>query len=326
MDLHLSIVVASFKRAGPLELCLEDLASQEARKPFEVVLVLQDYPAGAADALEARFGDRLTLQIAEFPDALGTSRARNTGLELANGEIVAFLDDDVRVPPTWVGTMLDFYDDQAIGAVGGFVDHPGHYNPARNAIYRILGITSNRYRIDWGGFNVGPANHPAADQPAAWLSGGNMSFRRSAILDVGGFDEALGSFWHEDVDVAFRVAKSGWGMISSRKLAIDHFPSTVNRPPLHSQMRERERSRVLFVWKAIGDRPLWRARYAARLLLHAAAMGVVGLVKLDLRIPANVIRGGWEGYRDLDSARLASSRRKPAAAAETIPAGTGRIV
>jgi hypothetical protein len=74
-------------------------------------------------------------------------------------------------------------------------------------------------------------------------------------------------------------------------------------------MRERERSRVLFVWKAIGDEPLWKVRYGARLILHAAAMGVVGLAKLDPRIPFNVIRGGVEGMRGLDSARAASAAR-----------------
>ena len=133
-----------------------------------------------------------------------------------------------------------------------------------------------------------------------------MSVRRKVIDAVGGFDEALGSFWHEDVDVTHRVARSGWKVISSRRLAIDHYPSTINRPPLRDQMRERERSRVLFVWKAIGDKPLWRARYAARLVLHALAMTVVGVAKADPRIPLNVLRGGWEGYRGLPQARSAS--------------------
>jgi len=309
MRLDLSVIVASYKRLDALELCLEDLAAQSMDRPFEVILVLQAHPVGAADHYRRRFGERLTLQIAEFDEGLGTSRARNTGLSMARGDIVAFLDDDVRLPKSWVASMVAFYDDPKIGGVGGFVDHPGHYNPARNAAYRLLGLTSNRYRIDWGGFNLGPASHPVEDQPAAWLSGGNMSFRREAIRGVGGFDEALGSFWHEDVDVAHRVAKSGWKMISSAKVAIEHYPSAINRPPLHSQMRERERSRVLFVWKAIGDEPLWQLRYATRLLLHAAAMGVVGIVKMDLRIPLNVVRGGWEGYRDLDTARAASAAR-----------------
>ena len=309
MEPDLSIIVASYKRCDALELCLEDLARQETSRSFEVVLVLQAYPAEDVERIRSRFERRLSLQVAEFAEGLGTSKARNTGLWMARGEIVAFLDDDVRLPATWVESMLGFYGDPKIGGVGGFVDHPGHYNPVRNAAYRVLGLTSDRYRIDWGGFNVGPASHPVQDQPAAWLSGGNMSFRRKAVQDIGGFDEALGSFWHEDVDLAYRVAKAGWKMISTARMAIDHYPNTVNRPPLHLQMRERERSRVLFVWKAIGTEPLWRVRYGARLLLHAAAMGVVGLAKLDPRIPVNVIRGGLEGMRGLNAARAASSAR-----------------
>jgi len=309
MHLDLSVIVASYKRCDALELCLGDLAAQKTSKSFEVILVVQAYPPGAVDDIKKKFEDRLDLQVAEFPEGLGTSRARNTGLWMARGEIVAFLDDDVRLPPTWIESMLSFYSDPKLGGVGGFVDHPGHYNPLRNTAYRLLGFTSNRYRIDWGGFNLGPASHPAEDQPAAWLSGGNMSFRRKAVQNIGGFDEALGSFWHEDVDLAHRVAKAGWKMISTARMAIDHYPNTLNRPPLHLQMRERERSRVLFVWKAIGDEPLWQVRYGARLLLHAAAMGVVGIAKLDPRIPFNVIRGGVEGLRGLDTARAASAAR-----------------
>lgn len=322
MQIQLSVIVASYKRAEALALCLEDLASQETTRQFEVVLVLQAYAAGTADELRNRFAGRLNLQVAEFDDGLGTSRARNTGLAMAQGDNVAFLDDDVRLPRHWVNTMIGFFDDPAIGGVGGYVDHPGHYTIARKAVYRALGLTSNRYKIDWGGFNVGPATHPANDQPAEWLSGGNMAFRRHAIQAVGGFDEALGSFWHEDVDVAHRVRRSGWKMISSARVAVDHYPSAINRPPLHSQMRERERSRVLFVWKAIGDHPLWRARYGARLLLHAGAMLVIGIAKRDLRIPVNVIRGGIEGYRDLPRAREASANR--AATLASVRAGTAR--
>jgi hypothetical protein len=309
MNLELSVIVASYKRSDALELCLDDLACQVTPRIFEVVLVLQAYPEGVSDHIRSRYEGKLDLQVAEFPEGLGTSRARNTGLWMARGDIVAFLDDDVRLPPTWVESMLSCYDDPKLGGVGGFVDHPGHYNPVRNAAYRLLGLTSDRYRIDWGGFNLGPASHPDEDQPAAWLSGGNMSFRRKAVQGIGGFDEALGSFWHEDVDLAHRVARSGWKMISTARMAIDHYPNTINRPPLHLQMRERERSRVLFVWKAIGDEPFWRLRYGLRLALHAAAMAVVGIAKLDPRIPVNVVRGGLEGLKGLDTARTASAAR-----------------
>ncbi len=304
-----------------MALCLADLAAQDTNRPFEVVLVLQAHSAVTPDELRSQFGDRLNLEIVEFADGLGTSRARNIGLAMARGENVAFLDDDVRLPSHWVESIIGFFDDPEIGGVGGYVGHPGHYTTARKAVYRLLGLTSNRYKIDWGGFNVGPATHPSADQPAEWLSGGNMAFRKDAIQAVGGFDETLGNFWHEDVDVAHRVRASGWKMISSLKVAVDHFPSSVNRPALHAQMRERERTRVLFVWKARGSKPLWRIRYGARLLLHAGAMTVIGVAKRDLRIPFEVIRGGLEGYRDLPRARAASEGR---ASAHTAAGAAGR--
>ena len=137
-----------------------------------------------------------------------------------------------------------------------------------------------------------------------------MSFRRTAIAGVGGFDEALGAFWHEDADVSHRVARAGWRVLSTRKMTVEHYPGAVGRAPLHEQMRERERSRVLFVWKAMGDKPLWRARYAARLVLQAAAMSVIGLVKRDIRIPVNVLRGGWDGYKGLAISRAASEAQR----------------
>jgi GT2 family glycosyltransferase len=309
MKTQLSVVVPSYRRRDELDRCLDDLAAQVDPPSLEIVLVLQAFPAGAADALRERFGDRLNLRIAEFAEGLGTGGARNEGLRLSSGDIVAFLDDDVRLPAGWSRALVNCYDDPTVGGAGGFVDHPGHYGPMRNTAYRILGITSNRFKIDWGGFNVGPAFNPQGVHKAEWLGGGNMSFRRHVIVGVNGFDEALGAFWHEDADVTHRVMKSGWKVICSDQLAVDHFPSSVNRPPLRSQVLERERTRVLFVWKAIGDRPLWKARYASRLALHAIAMSVVGLAKGDPMIPVNVIKGGWRGYRELAETRRDSAKR-----------------
>lgn len=310
MALDLSVIVVSYRRGDEIVFCLDDLAAQAIDAAFEVVLVLQEYPAGAADSLLERFGSRLDLKVVEYPRGLGMPRARNEGLGVARGEIVAFLDDDVRLPAHWAASMLSLYRDSRVGAVGGYVDHPVQYTPVRKAMYRMLGLTSDRFTIDWGGFNRGPSSHLPGEQSAQWLTGCNMSFRRSALDQVGLFDEGLGTFWHEDVDTTHRVARAGWDVVSSGRMAVKHYPSTINRPPLHAQMRERERLRVLFVWRVIGDKPMWRARYAARLLLQAAAMAVVGAAKLDPRIPLNVIRGGWEGYRGLAAARAASGAEK----------------
>lgn len=322
MNPKLSIIVASYRRCRELELCLGDLAAQTVRS-FEVILVLQDYPAGAADSVRASFSSRLVMRTAEFPTGLGTGAARNEGLRMSQGDIVAFLDDDVRLGPDWVAAVLECYTDAAVGGAGGFVNHPGHYSPLKIFVYRILGITSNRFKIDFGGFNLGPATNISGIHTAEWLPGGNMSFRRAAITGVGGFDEAIGAFWHEDADVANRVLRSGWRVISSEKVTLDHFPSDVNRPPLRAQVLERERTRVRFVWKVIGGKPLWPLRYASRLVLHAIAMTVVALAKRDLMIPLNVLRGGWKGYQEVSRNNANADGRQGRMADVAADAGSG---
>ena len=59
MPLRLSVIIPSYKRNEPLELCLEDLAAQRGvdRNDFEVVCVLQTYPAEATEKIKRQFGD-----------------------------------------------------------------------------------------------------------------------------------------------------------------------------------------------------------------------------------------------------------------------------
>ena len=115
MKTQLSVVVPSYRRRDELDRCLEDLAAQIDPPSLEIVLVLQAFPAGAADSVRERFGGRLNLQIAEFNEGLGTGGARNEGLRMSSGEIVAFLDDDVRLPAGWSRALVLCYADPMAG-------------------------------------------------------------------------------------------------------------------------------------------------------------------------------------------------------------------
>jgi len=274
----LSVVVVSYRRHEELLLCLADLAAQRTAAAFEVVLVLQAYPAGVPAMIEREFGGRLRLRVFAFEQGLGVHGARNAALERVSAPIVAFFDDDVRVPADWVETLLPFYEDLTVGGVGGYVEHPGCTRLSARLLRPILGMSSRRYRVDWGGFHTLPfSRHPDRDQTADWLSGCNMSFRRAALTQVGGFDEAYGNYGYDDVDMGVRVRAAGWTLVSSKRLAVLHTPSTINRPDFSDLVREEEARRVLVVRKAIGHLPAWRARYLARLALHLVATVAQGI-------------------------------------------------
>jgi GT2 family glycosyltransferase len=295
-DAGLTVVVVSYGRDDSIVDTLADLAAQAPVAPDEVLLVLQAYPDAAVERIEHDFGARLPLRIVRFAEGLGVHGARNVALARARGGVVAFLDDDVRVPPAWSATLLPYYDDPGLGGVGGYVSHPNCRRLVARLLRPVLGMASRRYRVDWGGFHTMPwSSHPAADQPADWLSGCNMSFRTDVLRTLGGFDEGYGRYGYDDVDVGVRVRQAGWRLVSSRALAVAHFPSPRNREALPALTRAEEARRVRLVRRAIGHRPLWRARFLARLALHLVATTVHGASRGYPRLAAQVLAGAREG-------------------------------
>jgi GT2 family glycosyltransferase len=292
----LSIAIVSYRRADTLLLCLEDLAAQRTSQPFEVVLVLQAYPEGVAAEIERAYGHRMTLRIHEFANGLGVHGARNAAIKVVNAPIVAFFDDDVRVDSDWVETLMPYYDDPAIGGVGGYVQNPGCRRLSVRLLRPILGLSSRRYRIDWGGFHTLPfSSHSTTDQPADWLSGGNMSYRVSALAQAGQFDEAFGNYGYDDVDIGVRVRGAGWKLVTTKRLSVVHNPSPINRPSLTDFVREEEARRVLLVRKAIGHLPAWRQRYLLRFALHLVATLVQGLSRGKPQLVVSAAIGARRG-------------------------------
>lgn len=293
---RVSVVVVSYRRANEIERCLTDLAAQRTTVRFEVVLILQSYPAGAPEQLAARFSAAFPLHVFHSDHGLGIHAARNAALAVSSGDIIAFLDDDVRVPPGWLDALVPYYTDARVGGVGGFVTHPGNRRLVTRLLRPVLGLSARRYRIDWGGFHAIPwASHPERDQDADWLSGCNMSFRRAALEQVGGFDEGYGRYGYDDVDISVRVRHAGWRLISTRRLEVHHFPSAINRDALPDLVRDEEARRVRLVRRAIGDRPAWRARYLARFGYHLIALSLQGLANGCPSLPLRAISGARRG-------------------------------
>ena len=293
---RVSIIVVSHARHDEIVGCLGDLTAQRTTVPFEVVLLLQAYPDGIPEQLAAEFSGALALSVYHAGRGLGVHVARNAALARSAGELVAFLDDDVRVPPEWLATLVPFYDERSVGGVGGFVRHPGSRRLVTRLLRPALGLSSRRYRIDWGGFHAIPwASHPERDQDADWLSGCNMSFRRVALEQVGGFDEGYGRYGFDDVDIGLRVRRAGWRLVSSQRLAVTHHPSPIARDALPDLVRDDEARRVRLVRRAIGTRPAWKVRYVARFAYHLIALTLQGIARGHPLLPLRAISGARRG-------------------------------
>jgi len=98
-----SIIIPTFRRPVRAIAAAQSALAQTCSTAFEIVLVDND-PAGSAMApLRALTDPRVT--VVHEPSA-GVANARNAGLRVAQGEMIAFLDDDEIAPPAWLGALL----------------------------------------------------------------------------------------------------------------------------------------------------------------------------------------------------------------------------
>lgn len=296
-----SVIIASYARLEDLRRCVADLGAQQGTAPFEVILVLQGYAKTEVDDLSGLLSHHVQRLVLSFHEPLGVFGARNTGLRHASGDVLAFIDDDCRVPATWVSTLASLYTDAQVGGVGGFVNHPGRGKGVRRLFYALWGINPRRYKIDWGGFHSMPQfDPPNITVEADWLSGGNMSFRRSAIMQVGSFEAIYGVYGFDDADISLRVRRAGWKLLVSSRLTVDHFPSSSSRHDHVARAHEEERHRVYFAYLAIGRKPLWKVRFAARFVWHWLILTQVALYQRRWRVPFAAASGALQGLREVD--------------------------
>jgi len=101
----MSLVVATWDRVGELERLLASLDRQTYRD-IEVIVVDQN----SDERLDSVLRSHPALKIRRLRSERGVSKARNLGLHMAEGDIVAFPDDDCWYPPELLQAVKDWFE------------------------------------------------------------------------------------------------------------------------------------------------------------------------------------------------------------------------
>ncbi len=160
------------------------------------VLVVDD---GSATPITPGLFDGASCQIEVYRHDLsrGPAAARNTGAALCRTEFVAFLDADVLPRRGWLESLLGHFCDPTVALV------------APRIVSMHAGDTAiARYEAVRSALDLGEREAPVVPYgPVSYVPSAAMICRRSEILGIGGFDEALHS--GEDVDLCWRLLESG---------------------------------------------------------------------------------------------------------------------
>ena len=209
-------VVCTYNRCESLRQTLDSLLNQASVGDlvFEVVVVDNNSSDATRRTVEtiAQTARRPLRYV--FEPRQGLSYARNTGIEKASGEVLAFLDDDVIVEPSWLRGLASCFQDTGCDAVAG----------------RVTLLWSCE-KPEWiqNGLHAPLISQDLGDRRQRWpdksrfMLGANMAFRRKVFQQVGLFNEQLGRrgqslIGGEDSDLFKRLVAAG-GVIYYEPLA-----------------------------------------------------------------------------------------------------------
>ncbi|HET9004157.1 MAG TPA: glycosyltransferase, partial [Gemmatimonadaceae bacterium] len=185
---RISVVVCTYNGQRTLRDSMDGLRRLDY--PDYEVIVVDD---GSSSDEVARIAGECGVRFIRTENR-GLSAARNTGLEAATGEIVAYLDDDASPDPNWLTYLAASFRSTSFVGVGG----PNVPLPDDGTVADCVANAPG-----------GPIHVLLSDREAEHIPGCNMAFRKAALDAIGGFDPQFRAAG-DDVDICWRLRERGW--------------------------------------------------------------------------------------------------------------------
>jgi len=175
--LTVSVIIAARNEENNISTCLESVVKQTYQISQYEIIVIND---GSTDdtvticqSFINKYSNIKLVHIQDGSNTQGKANALAQGIEAANGEIILITDADCTVPITWVEQTAQRYS-KDVGLIGGFT--------LQKAETPFEGMQS----LDWA-FILGMAAATAGYGHPLGSIGNNLSFRKSAYDEVGGY-------------------------------------------------------------------------------------------------------------------------------------------
>lgn len=207
---RVTVVVPTADRADAVRRCVKSLLA--TNYPELEILIVDNRPrsAEAAALVDLANEDSRLRYLAE--GVPGVSRARNTGLSAAAGELVAFVDDDIEVDRWWLANLVAELAEKRVDCATSLVLPNRLDTPAQQQFEKLKGFGQGARRQVFGPeLTARDPLYPFA--PGRFGPGGCALWRRATLLRLGGFDPLLGpgtaTRAGEDLELFLRLARGG---------------------------------------------------------------------------------------------------------------------
>ncbi len=235
MSLSATVVISTHDRPEHLRRSVEAVLAQ--RLPAAELIVVKDAPGPVAGELAEMAGQAGVGFAAIYADRPSLPASRNLGMDRAAGDIVLLLDDDMILPPDFLGELLSLYEADPDGVVAGIGAVAARSTPRAwpERMWDALAHAVGQGR--WGPRRCAarslrlPVGLRGRLVAARRLSGGTISLRR-AVAKVERFEGSFeGYALAEDREFCYRVGVRH-GLFLCPSLQVAHEIASGGRPDM----------------------------------------------------------------------------------------------
>jgi glucosyl-dolichyl phosphate glucuronosyltransferase len=217
---RISVVVCAYTQERWSELLAAISSLRHQRHPPAEVIVVVDHNPELRRLLRLELPD---VKVVENTGEHGLAAARNTGVAVATGSIVAFLDDDAVADFDWLHRLAAGYADPDVVGVGGSIEPLWESGRPRGFPAEFDWVVGCTYR-----------GMPEVASVVRNVIGANMSFRRDALLGSGSFHPQIGRIGTqpvgcEETDLCIRATRD----VPNGKILYDPEARVSHRVPVH---------------------------------------------------------------------------------------------
>jgi cellulose synthase/poly-beta-1,6-N-acetylglucosamine synthase-like glycosyltransferase len=186
-----TVYIPAYNAAEFLSRAIEGVLAQT--HPADEILVIDDGSRDATTGIAARYP---TVTLVRHDRNRGLGAARNTAFRVARNEFVASLDADCVPDPTWLATLVSHLKDSNVVGVGG----------------RLTESVRRTVADRWRCAHMRQERGESLLRNTDFLFGCNNIYRKSAVIEAGGYNEAMRTN-AEDADLSRRLCAKGWNMV-----------------------------------------------------------------------------------------------------------------
>ena len=207
--MKLSIITLTYNHLNYTKLFIESL--YKYTKDFELIIVDNSSTDGTVEYLKTLENVRLILNN----ENLGFSKGNNQGIQIAQGEYIAFLNNDILLYPNWFEECEKVFEKENAAFVS-----PRHINP-----HYDLTDEKNYIKYFKNKFSYKNDYQKSFDECVFSC----VITKRDIISKLGTFDENYTRAFFEDNDYKYRAIASGYNVFVCNKVCFFHFGSVTSK-------------------------------------------------------------------------------------------------